>query len=34
MEHIHTAVIMAARLGTRFGLMTEKMPKGFVPFKG
>ena len=29
-----TAVIMAAGLGTRFGQMTEKMPKGFVPFKG
>ena len=25
---------MAAGLGTRFGQMTEKMPKGFVPFKG
>ena len=25
---------MAAGLGTRFGHMTEKMPKGFVPFKG
>lgn len=31
---ITTAVIMAAGLGTRFGRMTEKMPKGFVPFKG
>ena len=31
---IHTAVIMAAGLGTRFGKMTENMPKGFVPFKG
>lgn len=31
---IKTAVIMAAGLGTRFGQMTEKMPKGFVPFKG
>lgn len=30
---IKTAVIMAAGLGTRFGQMTEKMPKGFVPFK-
>lgn len=29
-----TAVIMAAGLGTRFGQMTEKMPKGFIPFKG
>ena len=34
MKQIHTAVIMAAGLGTRFGHMTEKMPKGFVPFKG
>ena len=25
---------MAAGLGTRFGQMTEKIPKGFVPFKG
>lgn len=31
---ISTAVIMAAGLGTRFGQMTEKIPKGFVPFKG
>lgn len=31
---ITTAVIMAAGLGTRFGKMTEKMPKGFVPFMG
>lgn len=29
-----TAVIMAAGLGTRFGQMTEKIPKGFIPFKG
>ena len=34
MNRIHTAVIMAAGLGTRFGQMTEKMPKGFVPFRG
>lgn len=34
MNKITTAVIMAAGLGTRFGQMTEKMPKGFVPFKG
>lgn len=34
MKQITTAVIMAAGLGTRFGLMTEEMPKGFVPFKG
>lgn len=25
---------MAAGLGTRFGQMTEKIPKGFIPFKG
>lgn len=31
---VRTAVIMAAGLGTRFGQMTEKMPKGFVPFMG
>ena len=34
MKQITTAVIMAAGLGSRFGHMTEKMPKGFVPFKG
>ena len=34
MKQITTSVIMAAGLGTRFGQMTEKMPKGFVPFKG
>ena len=34
MNNINTAVIMAAGLGTRFGQMTEKIPKGFVPFKG
>ena len=34
MSHITTAVIMAAGLGTRFGQMTKKLPKGFVPFKG
>lgn len=34
MSTIHTAVIMAAGLGTRFGQMTEKMPKGFIPYKG
>ena len=33
-KQLTTAVIMAAGLGTRFGQMTEKMPKGFVPFKG
>lgn len=33
-KQITTAVIMAAGLGTRFGQMTEKIPKGFVPFKG
>ena len=31
---VKTAVIMAAGMGTRFGNMTEKMPKGFIPFKG
>ncbi len=31
---IKTAVIMAAGLGTRFGQYTEKIPKGFIPFKG
>ena len=25
---------MAAGLGSRFGQMTEKMPKGFIPFRG
>ena len=28
------AVIMAAGMGTRFGNMTENIPKGFIPFKG
>ncbi|MBO4730802.1 MAG: NTP transferase domain-containing protein, partial [Bacteroidaceae bacterium] len=27
---VSTAVIMAAGLGTRFGTMTETMPKGFI----
>ena len=31
---IHTAVIMAAGMGTRFGHLTEVIPKGFIPFKG
>ena len=31
---IRTAVIMAAGMGTRFGQYTEKIPKGFIPFKG
>ncbi len=31
---IHTAVIMAAGMGTRFGPYTETIPKGFIPFKG
>lgn len=31
-ERIHTAVILAAGLGTRFGEMTSLMPKGFIPF--
>ena len=30
---ITTAVILAAGMGTRFGDMTENMPKGFVMFK-
>jgi len=30
---IKTAVIMAAGMGTRFGQYTEKIPKGFIPFK-
>ncbi len=34
MERIHTAVIMAAGLGTRFGEMTSIKPKGFIPFHG
>lgn len=31
---IDTAVIMAAGKGTRFGLRTHAMPKGFIKFKG
>ena len=31
---IDTAVIMAAGLGSRFGRMTETMPKGFIPVGG
>lgn len=31
---VTTAVIMAAGLGTRFGRMTERMPKGFVECGG
>lgn len=34
MNKITTAVVMAAGLGTRFGQVTAKIPKGFVPFKG
>jgi len=34
MIKLKTAVIMAAGIGTRFGLMTENIPKGFIPFKG
>lgn len=34
MKQIHTAVFMAAGLGTRFGEQTEMKPKGFIPFKG
>lgn len=29
-----TAVIMAAGLGSRFGKMTETMPKGFIEVGG
>ena len=25
---------MAAGMGTRFGQMTEKIPKGFIPYNG
>lgn len=28
------AVIMAAGMGTRFGQMTENIPKGFIPYNG
>nr|MBP7472903.1 phosphocholine cytidylyltransferase family protein [Prevotella sp.] len=31
---IRTAVIMAAGMGTRFGKMTENMPKGFIEVGG
>lgn len=31
---VKTAVIMAAGMGTRFGEMTETIPKGFVPCGG
>lgn len=31
---IHTAVILAAGMGTRFGHLTDVIPKGFIPFKG
>ena len=31
---LKTAVIMAAGMGTRFGNMTENIPKGLIPFKG
>lgn len=34
MARIKTAVIMAAGMGTRFGKMTETMPKGFVKVGG
>ena len=33
MKIIHTAVILAAGLGTRFKERTQLMPKGFIPFK-
>ena len=31
---VTTAVIMAAGLGSRFGKMTETMPKGFIEVGG
>ena len=31
---VTTAVIMAAGLGSRFGKMTETMPKGFIEVRG
>lgn len=31
---VKTAVILAAGFGTRFGEYTEKIPKGFIPYKG
>ena len=31
---IKTAVIMAAGMGTRFGHLTDMIPKGFIPYKG
>ena len=31
---VRTAVIMAAGLGSRFGKMTESMPKGFIEVGG
>lgn len=34
MNHITTAVIMAAGMGTRFGEKTVLKPKGLIPFKG
>ena len=34
LDLLNTAVIMAAGMGTRFGVQTEMKPKGFVPFKG
>ena len=33
-EKLHTAVIMAAGMGTRFGTMTEERPKGFIEAGG
>lgn len=33
-SEIHTAVIMAAGMGTRFGSMTEEQPKGFIEAGG
>lgn len=31
---IKTAVILAAGMGTRFGQLTDLIPKGFIPFNG
>jgi len=33
-KRLHTAVIMAAGMGTRFGSMTEERPKGFIEAGG
>ena len=31
---VRSAVIMAAGMGTRFGHLTDFIPKGFIPYKG